>query len=302
MKNPGVKIGVVLSGGGLRGIGHVALLKALEEVDLLPDAISGVSMGAIVGALYAAGHKPDDLLNIFRETPIFRLSTLTLRKPGLLDSDKNIRQLANFLPEDDFSALSKTLFVTTTNLQKSRYEVFSEGPLYRPLMASAALPPIFTPVEIKGELHTDGCIMNSFPTEPLRDRCRLLFGSSVNGVKTGGRKVANNLFKIAFRTARLRMVADAQMKFRHCDFVLAPAGMSRFNAFNPRRINAIYQYAYDEVRRSMDQLRRLSWSSNQPPAPYPGEEKALLQKPYEPDEADKSHDLLLRQKTERSNG
>ena len=54
------------------------------------------------------------------------------------------------------------------------------------------------------------------------------------------------------------MVADAQMKFGHCNYVLAPAGMSRFNALNPRRIDAIYQYAYDEIRRDMEQLVRNS--------------------------------------------
>ena len=172
----------------MRGVGHIALLKALEELELEPSAISGVSIGAIIGALYASGYRADELLTIFRKTPLFRLSTFTLLKPGFLNSEKNLRLLEEFLPADRFSALSKKLFVTTTNLQQSRYEIFSEGPLYRPLMASAALPPIFSPVEINGELHTDGCIMNSFPTEPLLDQCDLLFGSSVNGVGTGGRQ------------------------------------------------------------------------------------------------------------------
>ena len=302
MKITHKQIGLVLSGGGLRGIGHIALLQALEETGLEPDVISGVSMGAIIGALYAAGHTPDELLAIFRETPIFRLSTFTLRKPGLLDSEKNLRLFKKYLPTDGFSSLSRKLFITTTNLQQSRYEIFSEGPLYRPLMASAALPPLFSPVEINGELHTDGCIMNSFPTEPLLGQCDLILGSSVNGVGTGGRQVANNLFKIAFRTARLRMVADAQMKFRHCDYVLAPAGMSRFNALNPRRIDAIYDYALEEVRKDMDRLVRLSWSSNQPPAPYPGEEKGRHRRPYGPDEANKLHDLPLKQTSERNSG
>lgn len=74
--------GLVLSGGGVRALAHAGMLKALDEHHLRPAAISGTSGGALVGALYASGKTPEQLLDFFKQTPLFKFSMLSLGKNG----------------------------------------------------------------------------------------------------------------------------------------------------------------------------------------------------------------------------
>lgn len=76
-------IGLTLSGGGMRGIAHIAVLKALEEYNLKPDIISGTSAGSIVGAFYALGKSPDEMMEIVKQTTFFSRSYLKLSKNGI---------------------------------------------------------------------------------------------------------------------------------------------------------------------------------------------------------------------------
>ena len=80
--------GLVLSGGGVRALAHAGVLKALEEHDLHPALISGTSGGALVGALYASGKTPEQLIDFFKKTPLFKFSMFSLGKMGLINSNK----------------------------------------------------------------------------------------------------------------------------------------------------------------------------------------------------------------------
>ncbi|MFQ5528099.1 MAG: patatin-like phospholipase family protein [Thermoanaerobaculia bacterium] len=84
------RLGIVLSGGGTRGIAHIGLLKALDEHRLSPECIAGTSSGAIVGALYAAGCSPEEMLEFFKVKSPFKLSKFALGKAGFLDTDKSL--------------------------------------------------------------------------------------------------------------------------------------------------------------------------------------------------------------------
>ncbi|NJL29377.1 MAG: hypothetical protein HC897_16560 [Thermoanaerobaculia bacterium] len=114
------KLGIAFSGGGLRGVAHAAVLAALAEHDLEPDCISGTSSGALVGAFYAAGHSPEDIVDFFRQRSPFRLSKISLGKPGFIDTDKIRGDLADYFPDDRFEALGKRLFVTATDILAGR--------------------------------------------------------------------------------------------------------------------------------------------------------------------------------------
>ena len=83
-----MKIGLVLSGGGMRGAAHIGAIKALEEHGIYPTHIAGTSAGAIVGALYASGYNWDDILRFFKSISILDITKYAIRKPGILDADK----------------------------------------------------------------------------------------------------------------------------------------------------------------------------------------------------------------------
>src|SRR5690606_12969203 len=166
------KYGLCLSGGGVRGLAHVGVIQAMQERGMEASVVSGTSAGAIVGALYAQGMTPDEMLDFFYHTEIFRWSNYTWFKPGLIDTDKFYGIFKKHMPEDDFESLSKELFVVTTDILHGKPRVFSEGPLIKPVLASAAFPVVLSPVEIEGVLYSDGGIVNNFPIELIRDKCK----------------------------------------------------------------------------------------------------------------------------------
>ena len=154
-------VGLVLSGGGVKGMAHIGMIQALNEFGISSHAVSGTSVGALIGALYANGNSVKEMLQFFKETPLFRYHFMTILKPGLLDTERYFDLLAKYLPDNSFETLERKLYVIATDLQKGDEKIFSEGELIKPLLASAALPPVFSPVAINGRLYADGGIMNN---------------------------------------------------------------------------------------------------------------------------------------------
>ena len=92
-------LGLVLSGGGARGIAHIGVIDALRSHGLEPDCIAGSSSGAIVGALAAAGHSTETMLEFFQKASPFRLSVVTVRKAGILDTAKVVERFREYFPD-----------------------------------------------------------------------------------------------------------------------------------------------------------------------------------------------------------
>ena len=238
------KLGIVLSGGGVRGLAHVGLLKALGEMGIAPQYISGSSSGALVGALYAAGHEAEDMLEFFKTTPVFNFSYYSSKKPGLIDSEKYRIYFERYFPEDKIESLNKSLFITATDIAEGQYRVFSKGPIIRPLLASASLPPVFSPVEIDGRLLSDGGIMNNFPVEPLRPHCRNIIGSFVNPIKPMKARELSNTMKVFQRALDLKFYTSSKSKFHYCNYIFEPGSLYKYGILDTRHIDDIFQIGY----------------------------------------------------------
>ena len=114
-------LGLVLSGGGARGIAHIGVIDALRSHDLVPDFIAGSSSGAIIGALAAAGHSTEEMLEFFLKASPFRLSVVTIRKAGILDTAKVVASFREYFPDDSFESLKIRLFLTATDIINARF-------------------------------------------------------------------------------------------------------------------------------------------------------------------------------------
>src|SRR5436190_1629420 len=108
-------IGILLSGGGARGFAHVGVLKALSEMGIKPDMISGVSSGAVMGAYYAAGFGFDDIIKIVSETTLYRILDFRLKKLGLFKAGAVQRSLERHLKGMTFKNLNLPLTVAATD-------------------------------------------------------------------------------------------------------------------------------------------------------------------------------------------
>jgi NTE family protein len=165
----------VLGGGGNLGALQVGMLEAAVDRGIVPDEIVGCSAGALNGALLAADPTPDGvakLKQLWVETaaevlgPVSRLDgvrLLTHRGPALQSNDALRKVLETTLPHRRFEDLTIPLHVVTTSLTTNTERWFAEGDLVPPILASAALPAIFPPVRIGGELLVDGGVLNNVP-------------------------------------------------------------------------------------------------------------------------------------------
>ena len=247
-------IGLVLSGGGVKGMAHIGIIKALNENGIHPHYISGVSAGALVGALYANGFDPEDMLAFFKETPLFKYNFVTINKPGLFDTEKYLIALETYFPENRFEALQRPLAVTATNLQKGNPVYFQTGELIHPLLASAALPPVFSPVAIKGELYSDGGVMNNFPLEPLQGQVDYIIGSYTSSMKEVTRKEISSSLQISQRANLLMLHASALNKLHIPDLLFRPEDLGHIGILDKKGIDKAYELGYEHASKVLDQV------------------------------------------------
>jgi len=194
-----LKVGLVLSGGGAKGLAHIGALKVIEEAGVRIDYVGGTSMGAIVGALYASGYSAAQLDSIFRavdfevliqdELPrgaktfyekndsekyaiTLPFDSFKIAIPSALSKGQNIYNLFSRLTEHvgkikDFKNLPIPFFCMATDVEKGTQVLLESGYLPRAITASGALPSVFSPVLIDGKLLIDGGVLNNYPVEEM---------------------------------------------------------------------------------------------------------------------------------------
>lgn len=193
------RIGLALGGGGAKGLAHIPMLEALDEMGVQPDVIAGTSIGAIIGALYAAGLSGADIRALIEQflvdddeaarqlIPMPRsLRWLdfidpTLAQGGLLDSTDFIGFLGETISARRFKDLDIALKVVTAELWSGKAVVLDSGELLPALQASMALPGVFAPVEHEGRTLVDGGVANPLPYDLLLEPCDLVVAIDVSG-------------------------------------------------------------------------------------------------------------------------
>lgn len=255
--DPRHRLGLVLSGGGVRGAAHIGALKAFEELGLWVDTIAGTSAGALVGALYAGGFSTEDILLFFKDTPLFHWSNLTWSKPGLIDTDQFTKVLRRYFPKDDFEDLLKPMHIIATDLIQAEEVCFSKGPLIKPLLASAAFPVVFSPVEFNGTVYADGGILNNFPVEPIRPHCRQVVGIFVHAFREMEDQTIRSSLRLMHRAFEMVTIRDSMAKFDQCDLVIAPPELGRYFLFDMKQVDEIYEIGYRAALKQGLALKRV---------------------------------------------
>jgi NTE family protein len=249
------QVGIVLSGGGTRGVAHIGVLQALREHGIQPDCIAGTSSGAIVGALYAAGYSAEEMVEFFKVKSPFKLSKLALRKPGFIDTEKVVADFREYFPDDSFDALSRRLFVTATDLVNARLEIFTSGPLVHPLLASSSVPMVFTPTEIDGRWFSDGGIIDNFPVEPLKVLCDAVLGVYASPLRSAHQSDIKSSLAVSQRAFELGMYFTSKRKFHECDVLLCPEKLIRFGTFDTKHLQDVFEIGYSTAIERMDEIR-----------------------------------------------
>lgn len=154
-------VGLVLSGGGARGFAHIGVLRALERAGAKFDVVAGTSMGAVLGALYAAGKRADEIYDIAFNTSWRDVVDISLQA-GLIKGDRLEAFLAVHLPAS-FEDLELPFAVTTTDIESGEDVLITEGDLIKAVRASISFPGAIEPIQYLGRTLADGGIVNSLP-------------------------------------------------------------------------------------------------------------------------------------------
>lgn len=276
-------VAVALGAGGARGLAHIHIAAALDELGIKPVAIAGSSIGAIIGAGYAAGMSGADIADYTLElmgkriTVANRLLTLgpsTMRDAlgGFRLGQFNLeRILGGLLPPEipaEFEALRIPLTVMVTDYYGQCSVALERGDLVEALAASAAIPALFMPVRIHGRLMIDGGIFSPIPYDGLRSRAEIVIGVDVVGAPEGIDTVVPSRIDSLFGASQLMMQAQISAKLQLCapDIFLRPA-VNRFRIMDflkARQILAETEGIKDELKRALD--ARLSRDAAAEPA------------------------------------
>lgn len=175
-----MKKGFVLGGGAARGLAHIGIMKAFYEKGIMPDAIAGTSMGAIVGSLLAVGMHPAEIEEEVKKIKLYRLIDFKISKAGLLSGDKIFEYLKKYLGTKTFERAKIPLRICAVDIESGKYEIFQKGRILSAVRASMSIPGIFLPVKYKGRLYVDGGLINNLPINALDDfKCKKLYAVSV---------------------------------------------------------------------------------------------------------------------------
>jgi NTE family protein len=238
-----MKIGLVLSGGGARGIAHLGVLKALLEKGIEISMISGCSAGAIVGAMFAAGYSPDHIYELVVSTNTLRAMRPSWSRSGLLHMNRAEEVYLKYIPHNSFEKLKIPLTVNATDLYAGETVYFSKGELLKPVMASCSIPGLFEPVKLGDKTLIDGGVLNNMPIEPLLNKCDFIIGSHCNPY--GIQQTSRSLTTIVTKALFLAINNNSQSRLAQCDLLIEPPTLKIFDPADIRKASQIFKAGYE---------------------------------------------------------
>jgi NTE family protein len=255
-------VALALGGGGARGLAHIAVLETLDEMGIRPVAIAGTSIGALLGAPYAAGMSGKEirthvtalardrgslfgkLLAARAGGSIGALIASGLRSAALIDAEKFCAQ---FLPDrvpDTFEALQIPLTVIASDLYARREAAISTGPLRSAVAASMAIPGLSRPVMFEGRVMVDGGATNPLPFDRIRSRADIVIAVDVAGPAADDCTAMPDSLECYLATILVmaQTIIDEKLKHGAPDIVLRP-NVGVFRALDFLRASAILRAA-----------------------------------------------------------
>ena len=269
-------IGLALGGGGARGLAHIVMLEAFDELGLRPAVISGTSIGAIFGAAYASGipaneireHTQDVLSQRFglirdlfaaRAQPMQRLLNPFSAPTALLNPDTLLELIMPKATKRNFEDLAIPLKIVASDFYLQEQSIFDQGPLFPAVAASMALPAVFEPVVIDGRALVDGGLTNPLPYDILWPEAQIVIAIDVSGSPVpNAKRVYPTPLESLLASAFLfeRSIVREKLKNSQPD-ILIYAGTSQFQVLDLLKFNEIMAAAAPAKDRLKAQIERV---------------------------------------------
>lgn len=272
-------VALALGGGGARGLAHIVVLEALDELGVRPVAISGTSMGAIIGAAYAAGisgaalrahvlgmvrNKPQAIAKLMKAR-VGRLSDFFTRldsNPVLVDAQVLLDLFWPQAVPDRFEQLQIPFVAIATDYHGRRAALFETGPLAPAVAGSMALPGLIKPVEMDGLVLVDGGMVDPLPYRCLIGKAEIIIACDVTGASTERQHTAPQPYEAIIGAAQIvqNTITAEMLKVNHPDILLRP-GVGKYRALEFFRAAQILEAAHnvkDDIKRGLEKTMMLA--------------------------------------------
>ena len=272
------KVGLTLGGGGAKGFAHIPVLEVFDELGIKPYCITGTSIGAILGALYASGHSAADIVemieqliaprnarfkDIIRNKDSFKFLNLidphfSFKPQGLLKGEKFLGFLYEQMEVSRFEELQIPFKAVATDFWARKPVIFESGDLLPAVRASMAIPYVFTPVVYDECVLVDGGLVNNVPHDLLSPKCDLRIAVDIMGEHSTPHDKIPSPMDAIFHTFQVMMEAMAQEKLENhpVDIYVRPPLMD-IDILDFHKAHAIYEQglaAKDDFKRRIEAL------------------------------------------------
>lgn len=282
------KIGLALGGGGAKGFAHIPILEVFDELGIKPYCITGTSIGAILGALYASGHSAADIVamlgqliaphngsfkDLIRNKDAFKFLELidphfSFKPKGLIKGEKFLGFLYEQLEVSTFAELQIPFKAVATDFWRKRQVVLESGDLLPALRASMAIPYLFTPVVMGEQILVDGGLVNNVPHDLLSPKCDIRIAVDIMGDSSEPKDKIPSPMDAIFHTYEVMMDAMAQEKRKnHPVDLYIRLPLMNVEMLDFHKAGSIYEQglaAKDDFKRQLDRIlskntSRMAW-------------------------------------------
>lgn len=246
------KIGLALGGGAVLGAAHIGVLKAIDELNIPVNFISGTSIGAFISAFYAFGKSWEEIESFTNELNWFDLTSLSIPKLGLLSNKKLGDLIKDTIGDVNIEEAEIPLAMVATDIATGEKVVFTKGDVEKAVMASACIPGIFIPVEIDNRLLVDGGIVENVPITPLK-KMGANFIISVDLNSEHPYKKPENIVEVMLRSFDFTLKVATKLQTEKVDIQIKP-DLSQFNMVDINQSDELIQAGYLEAKKSLKNI------------------------------------------------
>ncbi|MCF8241611.1 MAG: patatin-like phospholipase family protein [Melioribacteraceae bacterium] len=237
------KIGLALGGGVVLGAAHIGVLRALAELGIKITHTSGTSIGALVATFFAFGKTWKEIEEIALELDWLNISRLTLSQFGLLSNEKLGKLIVDNIGDVEFSDSKIPLSMIALDISKGEKVILREGKVAEAVMASTAIPGLFTPLVKNGMYLTDGGVLENVPITPLRDdNVDVIIGVDLRAKQSY--REPKNIIDILITSFDLKLSNANKLQTEHADILITP-DLSEFDRRNTSQVPELIKKGYD---------------------------------------------------------
>jgi len=276
-----MKIGIALSGGGIRGIAHAGVLKALEDNGIKVDIIGGTSSGSMIAMLYASGYSPYHIYTLFKKysKDIASINTKPIIKNYMLNKritlkglktgnsvERIFNEVINKQGIYNISDIKMPIVVPTVDLMNCKEYIFTNNPpkkeekyitdisVGKAIRASSSFTAVFSPCEYKEHAFIDGGALDNIPVEEVKKQG----ADIVIGVKFRSESIneESNIMDMTMKTIDIMGEKISEENLRKADFVLE-VYTDKTGLLDTEKLDSCYKYGYSTVIDNLDKIKRI---------------------------------------------